>query len=40
MTFHARHQVQVLLDGLDIIRLEETERDGRYGTMALAEGEG
>ena len=28
MTFHARHQVQVLLDGLDILRLEETEQDG------------
>jgi hypothetical protein len=23
-----RHQVEALLDGLDIIRLEETERDG------------
>jgi hypothetical protein len=29
MTFCARHQVEVLLDGLDILRLEETERDGR-----------
>ena len=28
MTFNARHQVEVLLDGLDIVRLEETERDG------------
>jgi hypothetical protein len=28
MTFHARHQVDTLLDGLDILRLEETERDG------------
>lgn len=28
MTFYARHQVDVLLDGLDILRLEETERDG------------
>ena len=28
MTFHTRHQVEVLLDGLDILRLEETERDG------------
>ena len=28
MTFCARHQVEVLLDGLDILRLEETERDG------------
>lgn len=28
MTFYARHQVEVLLDGLDILRLEETERDG------------
>ena len=29
MTFHVRHQVDVLLDGVDIVRLEETERDGR-----------
>jgi hypothetical protein len=28
LTFHARHQVEALLDGLDILRLEETERDG------------
>ncbi len=28
MTFHARHQAEVLLNGLDILRLEETERDG------------
>ena len=28
MTFHARHQAETLLDGLDILRLEETERDG------------
>lgn len=28
MTFHARDQVEVLLDGLDILRLEESERDG------------
>jgi SAM-dependent methyltransferase len=28
MTFHARHQVEVLLGGLDILRLEEAERDG------------
>jgi len=28
MTFYARHQVEVLLDGLNILRLEETERDG------------
>jgi hypothetical protein len=28
MTFHARHEVEVLLDGLDILRFEETERDG------------
>lgn len=28
MTFHARHQVEMLLDGLDIRRLEEIERDG------------
>lgn len=28
MTFYARHQVETLLDGLDILRLEETERDG------------
>jgi len=29
MTFHTRHQVETLLDGLDILRLEETEQDGR-----------
>ncbi len=28
LTFHTRHQVEVMLDGLDILRLEETERDG------------
>jgi SAM-dependent methyltransferase len=28
MTFHTRRQVEVLLDGLMILRLEETERDG------------
>ena len=28
MTFCTRHQVEVLLHGLDILRLEETERDG------------
>ena len=28
MTFHARRQVETLLDGLDVLRLEETERDG------------
>jgi SAM-dependent methyltransferase len=28
MTFCTRHQAEVLLDGLDILRLEETERDG------------
>jgi hypothetical protein len=28
MTFHARHQAEVLLDGLDVLRLEETEQDG------------
>jgi tellurite methyltransferase len=28
MTFHARHQVEMLLDGLDILRLQETEQDG------------
>ena len=28
LTFHARHQVEALLDGLDILRFEETERDG------------
>ena len=28
MTFHTRHQVEVLLDGLDIVRLEEIEQDG------------
>lgn len=27
LTFHTRHQVEVMLDGLDILRLEETERD-------------
>ena len=32
MTFYARHQVEVLLDGLDIVRLEETERDGHAFT--------
>ena len=29
LTFHARRQVEVLLDGLKILRLEEAERDGR-----------
>ena len=28
MTFHARYQVEVLLDGLDILLLQETEQDG------------
>lgn len=28
MTFHARPEVEVLLDGLQILRLEETEQDG------------
>jgi hypothetical protein len=28
MTFHARPEVEVLLDGLQILRLEETEHDG------------
>ena len=28
MTFHARHQAETLLDGLDILHLEETEQDG------------
>jgi len=28
MTFHARHEVDVLLDGLQILRLDETEQDG------------
>ncbi len=28
LTFHTRHQVEVLLDGLDILRLQETEQDG------------
>jgi hypothetical protein len=27
-TFHTRRQVEMLLDGLDILRLDETERDG------------
>ena len=29
MTFHARHEVEELLDGLQILRLSETERDGQ-----------
>lgn len=29
MTFHARHEVVGLLDGLQILRLEETEQDGQ-----------
>ena len=29
MTFYARHQVELLLDGLDILRLEETNETGR-----------
>jgi len=29
MTFHARHEVAGLLDGLQILRLEETEQDGQ-----------
>lgn len=29
MTFHARHEVEELLDGLQILRLCETERDGQ-----------
>lgn len=28
MTFHARREVDELLDGLQILRLYETERDG------------
>jgi hypothetical protein len=38
MTFRARHQVEVLLDDLNILRLEETERDGHAfsGPKALA----
>ena len=28
MAFHTRHQTETLLDGLDILCLEETERDG------------
>ena len=28
MTFHARHQAETLLDGLDILRLEETDETG------------
>jgi hypothetical protein len=29
MTFHTRHEVEGLLDGLQILRLCETERDGQ-----------
>jgi len=29
MTFHTRHDVQALLAGLQILRLDETERDGQ-----------
>jgi SAM-dependent methyltransferase len=29
LTFHTRPQAETLLDGLDVLRLEETERDGR-----------
>jgi hypothetical protein len=28
MTFHARPEVEALLDGMQILRLEETEQDG------------
>ncbi len=28
LTFHTRHQAEALLDGLDILRLDETEQDG------------
>jgi tellurite methyltransferase len=28
LTFHTRHQAEMLLDGLDILRLQETEHDG------------
>ena len=28
LSFHTRHQAETLLDGLDILGLEETERDG------------
>ena len=28
MTLHTRRQFEVLLEGLDILRLDETERDG------------
>jgi SAM-dependent methyltransferase len=28
LTFHTRPQAETLLDGLDVLRLEETERDG------------
>jgi hypothetical protein len=34
MTFHARHQVDVLLDGVYIVRLEATERDGHAFSAA------
>ena len=33
MTFCTRHQAEVLLDGLDIFRLEETERDGHAARL-------
>jgi hypothetical protein len=29
LTFHTRTQVEALLGGLDVLRLEETEREGR-----------
>jgi hypothetical protein len=38
MTFHVRHQVDVLLDGVDIVRLEETERDGHAFSAARSTG--
>jgi hypothetical protein len=32
MTFHARADVEPLLDGLDVMRLDETEHEGRAYT--------
>ena len=32
MTFHSRPEVEALLDGLDVIRLDETEHEGRAYT--------
>jgi hypothetical protein len=33
MTFHARHEVEGLLGGLQILRLEETEQDGHASSV-------